>query len=113
MTSTRAADSLKSPRNASPGTVTEAPMPWRSAASTSAWASPPSERSCAEVTRPTASTQQLGEHLLGREVDLRRQPAEVAVDDVRPLRAGQLLAGLAEQEEPAHRRPTTPTAYDG
>ena len=43
--------------------------------------------------------QQLGQRALGSEVDLRRQTAEVAVHDVRPLRAGELVAGLAEQED--------------
>ena len=44
--------------------------------------------------------QQLAERPLGSEVDPRRQSAEVAVHDVGPLRAGQLLAGLAEQQDP-------------
>ncbi len=47
--------------------------------------------------------QQGGQCLLGGEVEHRRQPAEVAVHDVGPLRAGELLAGLAEQEDPLTR----------
>ena len=41
--------------------------------------------------------QDVGELLLGGQVDPRRQAAEVAVHDVGPLRAGELLAGRAEQ----------------
>ena len=49
--------------------------------------------------QPDRLDEQLGQRLLGGQVDPRRPPAEVAVHDVRPLRAGQLVAGLAEQED--------------
>ena len=67
--------------------------------STSACASPPSERSCALVSSPSAAaaTRSSAEALLGGEVDRGRAPAEVPVHDVRPLGAAELLAGLAEQ----------------
>ena len=48
-----------------------------------------------------ASTQQPGQVLLVGEVDRGRPAAEVAVDDVGPLRAGELLAGLAEEDDAA------------
>ena len=80
--------------------LTRAPTPCRITDSASTWASPPSETSWAEVTAPSraASTMQRRQRLLGGEVDRGRQATEVAVHDVRPLAAGQLLAGLAEQQ---------------
>ena len=44
--------------------------------------------------------EQLAQRALGSEVDLRREAAEVVVLDVGPLRAGELLAGLPEQQHP-------------
>ena len=87
---------------ATSATETETPTPWRKEASASACARPPSDRSWALVTTAVARRlgQQRAQRLLGREVDLRRAAAEVAVHDVRPLRAGELVAGLAEQEDP-------------
>ena len=63
--------------------------------------------------QPDGVVQQHGQPLLGRQVDLRRQPAEVTVHDVGPLRAGELLTGLAEEEDAVRHRPSRPTAYDG
>ena len=45
---------------------------------------------------PRRVDQQPGQVLLLGQVDHGRPPAEVSVDDVRPLRAGELLPGLAE-----------------
>ena len=44
--------------------------------------------------------EQPGQVALGDQVDLRRATTEVAVHDVRPLAARQLLAGAAEQHDP-------------
>ena len=49
-----------------------------------------------QQARAAGVDQQPGEVALVGEVDPRRRAAEVAVHDVRPLRARQLLAGLAE-----------------
>ncbi len=45
--------------------------------------------------QPDGLVQQRGERLLALEREGRRTTAEVAVDDVGPLGAGELLAGLA------------------
>ena len=49
--------------------------------------------------RATPTSQHLGEQLLAREVDLRRHAAEVAGGDLRPDRAVELVAGVAEQDQ--------------
>ena len=66
-----------------------------------------------EQARPAGVGEQRGEGPLGRQVDPRRQPAEVAVDDVGPLRARQLLAGLAEQDDPVTFAAEAGRAYGG
>ena len=43
--------------------------------------------------------QHLGEQLLAGQVDLRGQPAEVVGGDLRPDRAVELVAGVAEQDQ--------------
>ena len=73
VTSTRPADSANSATNgsSSAGSATVAPRPPTRQASTRAWARPPSDRSCAPVSRPSGGRrgEQAGEPLLGGEVD--------------------------------------------
>ena len=103
VTSTRAADSENSATNGStrgsPSII--APAPPIRHDSTNACARPPSERSCALVSSPSAGRggEQPREALLGGQVDRGRPPTQVPVRDVRPLAAAELLAGLPEQDD--------------
>ena len=45
------------------------------------------------------SGEHLGEQLLAFQVDLRRQPTEMVRGDLRPDRAVELVAGVAEQDQ--------------
>ena len=113
-TTARPADSLNRKVNGSmpSGTQQRAPMPDRSAISTSAWPTPPSLHVVrgAEHAVARAGHEDLAEQSLALQVDDGRQPAEVAVHVVRPLAAGELVAGVAQQvdqlavELPADRR---------
>ena len=105
-TSTRAVDSENSasngvtPSRAQIGSSdTCTPTPNRRLDSTSAWARPPSDRSCAASTSSSrlARDEHLGQPALGGQVHGRRQPAEVAVHDVGPRRPVELGARGAQQ----------------
>lgn len=84
-----------------------APMPERRAISISPIATPPSDRSWAAVSMPSrdpATRISAGTHF-SVEVDLRRHPAQVALQ-VRPLRAAELVGGAPQQvDELAVRAP--------
>ena len=83
------------------GSTMRQPVSPASADSTTACASPPSDRSWAADTSPSrdAATEHVGEQLLAGQVDRGRQPAEMVGGDLRPDRAVELVAGVAEQDQ--------------
>ncbi len=98
-TSARAADSENRSTNASPpGSETVAPTPWARHASASAMPSPPSDRSWtlrAGRAGPPRSARPPGRARPPGSPG--RQPAQVVVGDVGPLRPAELVVGRAQQ----------------